>query len=63
MESLRCARCGEVIGFYEPIRVLLPDGTLRKGSRLMLRDELATEDRVLHEGCYRGSELEGTGSR
>ena len=38
---------------YEPMRVLLPDGTSRRGSALTLGELIeAGGNRVLHEYCY-----------
>ncbi len=51
MDPPRCARCGEPIGVYEPIRILRPDGTERVGSWLVLHNELKREHRVFHEDC------------
>lgn len=34
----RCAYCGGIIGVYEPVRVIVADGTELKGSSLMLGD-------------------------
>jgi hypothetical protein len=53
----RCAHCGEIVGVYEPMRLPLPDGTDRHGSRLTLEDQLATGSTVLHERCYDVFEL------
>ena len=36
MEQPRCAYCHEIIGVYEPVRVMLRDGTELKGSSLPL---------------------------
>ena len=53
MERSICAYCGEIIGVYEPIRVLLPDASERHGSLLELEAELqAPGVIVVHEGCY-----------
>jgi hypothetical protein len=52
VKTLRCAHCGEVIGVYEPTRVVLGDGTELNGSRLTLRSELETPGSVaVHERC------------
>jgi len=53
MERLRCAHCGDVIGVYEPLRVILSDGAELNGSRLTLGTELESEGRLaFHERCY-----------
>jgi hypothetical protein len=62
VESLRCAHCRDVIGVYEPITVVLPDGTARSSSRLLLDDEPAT-GRVFHERCHRAAEPPASDSR
>ncbi len=54
MDDLRCEICQEVIGVYEPMRVILCDGSERTGSRLTLRDELRQPGSVaLHKDCLR----------
>jgi hypothetical protein len=53
MERLCCAYCGEIMGVYEPIRVLLPDASERHGSLLKLEVELQVPGVfAVHEGCY-----------
>ena len=55
-----CKSCGDVIGMYEPMRLILRDGSERTGSRLTLRDELSQPGSVvLHEGCPRPEEPRG----
>ena len=44
---LRCAYCGQMIGVYEPVRVVFADGSDRRGSLLMLRAEAARERSVV----------------
>lgn len=52
MERLRCSACGDLIGVYEPICAILPDGSKRPGSRLSLDVELKQPSTVaLHERC------------
>ncbi len=52
-----CERCQEVIGVYEPIRVILRDGSERTGSRLTLNAELRQPGSVvLHEHCHAPSD-------
>ncbi len=54
MDDLRCESCQDVIGVYEPMRVILRDGSERTGSRLTLRDELRQPGSVaLHGDCPR----------
>lgn len=49
----RCVHCGDIVGVYEPARLLLADGTERHGSALTLGAELGTPCGVLvHERCY-----------
>lgn len=56
VERLCCASCGDVIGAYEPMLAILPDGSERKGSRLTLRSELEHPNSVaLHERCHRSA--------
>ena len=53
MDRLRCIYCGEIVGVYEPIRLLLADGSDRRGSTLSLGDQLAAPCRaVVHERCH-----------
>ncbi len=60
MEHLRCASCGNVIGVYEPMLVMLPDGSEHVGTRLTLDSELEHPQSVaLHEHCHRSG---GAGS-
>ncbi len=52
MERPRCAYCHEIIGVYEPVRVILADGTKLQGSSLRLGHQLdAPESVALHAGC------------
>jgi hypothetical protein len=53
VRQLRCARCGEPIGVYEPIVLLLhEDGSERRGSILTLEGQLETPGAVvLHDAC------------
>jgi hypothetical protein len=61
MERLRCVLCGEVIGVYEPVHVILRDGSDLKGSQLTLGPELERPgSAALHDQCYRsGAESPG----
>ena len=53
MDRPRCAYCHEIIGVYEPARVMLRDGTELKGSTLTLADQLEAPGSVaLHADCY-----------
>jgi hypothetical protein len=47
--QLRCARCGEVIGVYEPM-LFVEDGTVRETSRL--REQGRAPGWALVEDCY-----------
>jgi hypothetical protein len=52
-ESMRCARCEDVIGAYESMTFLLTDGT-RIDASLAARLDLGSDSRpmsVLHRGC------------
>jgi hypothetical protein len=54
---MRCPRCEETIGVYEPLRVLCPDETVRRGSVLTLAEDLrAAGAVVLHESCCTGDQ-------
>jgi hypothetical protein len=53
MEQPRCAYCHEIIGVYDPVRVMLRDGTELKGSSLTLGEQLkAPGSLALHARCY-----------
>jgi hypothetical protein len=57
VERQRCAHCGEVIGVYEPIRVLCADGTSVRGSLLTLGDrEREPGSALVHERCWEAFE-------
>jgi hypothetical protein len=49
-ETLRCRRCGDVIGVYEPM-ILLEDGKARETSRAAEPDVDGRGDRF-HGYCY-----------
>jgi hypothetical protein len=49
-ETIRCQRCGDVIGFYEPMVLLLGDET-RVTSRAA-GSQLPAHARRLHEACF-----------
>jgi hypothetical protein len=53
VEWLRCVQCGDLIGVYEPLLLVLHDGSHLTGSRLTLSAELA-QPAVLafHEHCF-----------
>ena len=51
-EHLLCARCGDVIGVYEPAWLEYPDGRIVRSSRLNLdHDERHSASRIYHLGC------------
>ena len=53
MERPRCAHCQDVIGTYEPARVMLADGTELTGSFLSMGEKLEDPGSVaLHSRCY-----------
>jgi hypothetical protein len=45
-----CPVCGERIGAYEPLALLLPGGAVLRGGLLSLRDQLA-QGLLHHEAC------------
>jgi hypothetical protein len=52
MDRLCCPYCGDVIGVYEPARVIFGDGSELQGSLLTLRSELDTPGSIaVHERC------------
>jgi hypothetical protein len=54
MDRPRCDHCQDVIGVYEPVVVILPDGSERSGSQLTLSSAVADpESRAFHERCRR----------
>ena len=57
MDPPRCAYCQDIVGVYEPVRVLLSDGSNRRGSALTLGGKLAAPGGiVMHERCYEAFE-------
>jgi hypothetical protein len=53
LDRFRCAYCGEIVGVYEPMRLLLSDGRDRHVSYLTLGDQLAASgSTVVREACY-----------
>jgi hypothetical protein len=52
---LRCAVCGDVIGFYEPV-VVLDDSGFRETS-LLNEPMLVAEQVAMHHGCARAQTL------
>jgi len=62
MARLRCARCNEVIGVYEPMVVISPEGRRSVGGQLTLRSELAEPGSVAtHYECdHEGEDLKRT---
>jgi len=63
MESARrdarpvCVRCCQVLGVYEPIVVVRPDGRPRRTS--IADDGLPLEGEAMHEVCYASACPEG----
>jgi hypothetical protein len=52
IEVMRCSRCQETIGVYEPVRLLRPDGSERRGSVLTLAEDIRIAGGVImHERC------------
>jgi predicted ATPase len=49
--TLRCRRCDDVIGAYEPM-VVVRDGRARTTSRAAARQSLDDADECYHEACY-----------
>ena len=48
-----CVQCGEIVGVYEPARLLLSDGTEHDGSPLTLGQQFDMPGAiVVHERCY-----------
>jgi hypothetical protein len=53
MDRWYCSHCGDLIGVYEPARVILEDGSDLKGSVLTLGFELQPPgSSLVHERCY-----------
>jgi hypothetical protein len=53
VDRRRCAYCDEIIGVYEPVRVMLVDGSELIGSMLTLGEQLQTPGScALHDRCY-----------
>jgi len=48
---LNCQVCGQVMGTYEPMIVLSPEGGVREASLLQL-EELGLGDVYYHPSCY-----------
>ena len=57
-EDVRCRRCGEVIGVYEPIVLTVGDGPSRRTS-LALEGELPADAIAVHGDCH--SKAAGSG--
>jgi hypothetical protein len=47
----RCPVCGEPIGAYEPLAVVLPEGTVLRGGLTVLPED-AERGMVHHESCF-----------
>ena len=59
VNRLRCQHCGEIVGVYEPARLVLSDGTNWRGSPLTF--DVAVEAHgaiVVHERCYKAFDTE-----
>ena len=57
MDPLRCAHCQDIVGVYEPVLLILSNGSNRRGSALTLGDQLdAPGSIVVHEQCYEAFE-------
>jgi len=60
----RCVHCGEIIGVYEPARLVLSDGiTLRVSPTTLGAEPLAPGGVLVHESCYRALAHEGPDGR
>jgi hypothetical protein len=47
----RCPCCGQILGVYEPLVLMLPDRSTRRTSRLAAGG-LPPDALVVHESCY-----------
>ena len=53
MNRVRCVRCNDVIGVYEPMVVILAGGGRYSGSPLTLKAELEEPRNIaIHEQCW-----------
>jgi hypothetical protein len=50
-KRLRCARCGDAIGIYEPLIVVAADGT-RQASCAAEPDLMRARGEVFHRACH-----------
>jgi hypothetical protein len=50
-ETLRCNRCGDVIGTYEPM-VVLADGQARETAKAAEQDIARSIGECYHHACY-----------
>lgn len=60
----RCAHCGELIGVYEPMAVIMTDGTINLTSRLAFGDTRLDSERllVLHKTCHEQKDTQAAAS-
>jgi hypothetical protein len=56
--TLRCHRCREVIGVYEPMVVLLEDRPVHT-ARIAAEAEQLTVEPCFHSGCFAAHAAEG----
>ena len=60
MEILRCARCGDLIGVYEPMWSEQPDGSIVDSALLTIGEDACKEhahSRFFHHGCLAPAEV------
>jgi hypothetical protein len=64
LDRLGCAHSGEIVGVYEPMRLLLADGRDRRGSPLTPGDQLeAPGSTAVHEARYDSFAQQRAGGR
>jgi hypothetical protein len=62
-QRLRCARCGDVIGVYEPLVVIAPHGP-RQASCAAEPELVRAREEVFHRACHApGMSAENSGAR
>jgi len=60
----RCVHCGEIIGAYEPARLVLADGiTFRASPSTLGAEPVAPGSVVVHDACYETFAGERPGGR
>ncbi len=62
MESPRCERCGDGIGFFEPMLWLVPDGSIVAAALLAVGEDARLsheESRFYHPACLASAETPG----